>query len=175
MTLPGLVIAVASIGDTLLYAVLPLYHQDFGVSLAMVGVLLSLNRWIRLLANSVVAAIGERVAPHALMVMAAARSAVATTLYGLAENEAVQVAARILWGVSFASLNLSALAYAVSDRANAGKRVGATRAALGIVQAMSLVGGAWIVLPAGPRTVFLIYGGVERISGGPALLAPRLT
>ena len=40
MALPGLVIAVASIGDTLLYAVLPLYHEDFGVSLAMVGVLL---------------------------------------------------------------------------------------------------------------------------------------
>ena len=44
------------IGDTLLYAVLPLYHEEFGVSLAMVGVLLSLNRWIRLLANSGVAA-----------------------------------------------------------------------------------------------------------------------
>jgi MFS transporter, DHA1 family, inner membrane transport protein len=98
MALPGLVIAVASIGDTLLYAVLPLYHQDFGVSLAMVGVLLSLNRWIRLLANSGVAAIGERVGPHALMVAAAAGSAVSTTLYGLAENEAVQVAARMLWG-----------------------------------------------------------------------------
>jgi MFS family permease len=174
MALPGLVIAVASIGDTLLYAVLPLYHQDFGVSLAMVGVLLSLNRWIRLLANSAVAAIGERVGPHALMVAAAAGSAVSTTLYGLAENEAVQVAARMLWGMSFASLNLSTLAYAVSDRANAGKRVGASRAALGIVQAMSLVGGAWIVLHAGPRTVFLIYGGLTLVSLGAALLLPRL-
>ena len=90
MALPGLVIAVAMIGDTLLYVVLPLYHQDFGISLAMVGVLLSLNRWIRLLANSGVAAIGERVGPHALMVMAAVGSVVSTTLYGLVENEAVQ-------------------------------------------------------------------------------------
>lgn len=45
--MPGLVITVCMIGDTLLYAVLPtLYHQEFGLSLAMVGVLLSLNRWI---------------------------------------------------------------------------------------------------------------------------------
>ena len=51
MALPGLVIAVAMIGDTLLYVVLPLYHEDFGISLVMVGVLLSLNRWIRLLAR----------------------------------------------------------------------------------------------------------------------------
>ncbi len=31
--------------------------EHFGLSLAMVGVLLSLNRWIRLIANSGVAAI----------------------------------------------------------------------------------------------------------------------
>ena len=34
MALPGLVIAVCMIGDTLLYVVLPLHHADFGVSLA---------------------------------------------------------------------------------------------------------------------------------------------
>jgi MFS family permease len=174
MALPGLVIAVAMIGDTLLYVVLPLYHQDFGISLAMVGVLLSLNRWIRLLANSGVAAIGERVGPHALMVMAAVGSVISTTLYGLVENEAVQVAARMLWGVSYASLNLSTLAYAVSDRANAGKRVGASRAAIGLVQALSLVGGAWIVLQVGPHSVFLIFGGLTLISLVAALLLPRL-
>jgi MFS family permease len=174
MALPGIVIAVAMIGDTLLYAVLPLYHEDFGISLAMVGVLLSLNRWIRLLANSGVAAIGERVGPHALMVMAAIGSAVSTALYGLADSEAVQVAARILWGISYASLNLSTLAYAVSDRANAGKRVGASRAAIGIVQAMSLVGGAWIALQVGPRSVFVIFGGLTLISLAAALMLPRL-
>src|SRR5262249_7496788 len=143
MALPGLVIAFGMIGDTLLYAVLPLYHEQFGVSLAMVGLLLSLNRWIRLLANSGVAAIGEKVGPHALMIAAAAGAALSTAIYGLVENAAAQIAARILWGISYAALNLSTLAYAVSDRANAGKRVGVSRAAIGTVQAVSLVGGAW--------------------------------
>ena len=174
IALPGLVIAIALIGDALIYAVLPLYHAEFGVSLAMVGVLLSLNRWIRLLANSGVAAIGERVGPHALMVMAAIGSVISTTLYGLVESDAVQIAARILWGISYAALNLSTLAYAVSDRSNAGKRVGASRAAIGIVQAMSLVGGAWMVLHVGARSVFLIFGGLTLISLGAALLLPRL-
>jgi hypothetical protein len=151
MALPGLVIAFGMIGDTLLYAVLPLYHEQFGLSLAMVGVLLSLNRWIRLLANSGVAAIGEKVGAHTLM-----------------------VAARMLWGISYASLNLATLAYAVSDRSNAGKRVGASRAAIGMVQAMSLVGGALIVLQLGPRSVFVIYGGLTLVSLGAALLLPRL-
>jgi len=174
MALPGLVIAVALIGDTLLYAVLPLYHEQFGVSLAMVGVLLSLNRWIRLLANSGVAAIGEKVGPHALMVAAAIGSVVSTATYGLVENATIQMAARILWGISYAGLNLATLAYAFSDRSNAGKRVGASRAMIGTMQAMSLVGGAWIVLEVGPRSVFVIYGALTLISLGAALLLPRL-
>lgn len=174
MALPGLVIAVCMIGDTLLYAVLPLYHQEFGLSLAMVGVLLSLNRWIRLVANSGVAHFGERIGPHALMIAAALGSAVSTTIYGLVENPTAQILARILWGISYAALNLSTLAYAVSDRANAGKRVGASRAAIGLVQALSLVGGAWIVLELGARPVFLIFGAVTLIALCAAIVLPRL-
>ena len=174
MALPGLVIAVGMIGDTLLYAVLPLYHEQFGLSLAMVGVLLSLNRWIRLLANSAVSHLGERIGPHALMIAAALGSAVSTTLYGLVDDATIQILARILWGISYASLNLATLAYAVSDRANAGKRVGASRAAIGLVQAMSLVGGAWIVLELGPRHVFLIFGALTLVSFAAAIVLPRL-
>ena len=174
MALPGLVIAFGMIGDTLLYAVLPLYHDDFGVSLAMVGVLLSLNRWIRLLANSGVAAIGDRAGPHALMVAAAIGWAASTTAYGLSDSAVVQMAARILWGISYAALNLSTLAYAVSDRPNAGKRVGASRATIGLVQACSLVGGAWIALQVGARSVFLIFGALTLVSLAAALLLPRL-
>jgi MFS family permease len=174
MALPSLVIAVALIGDGLLYVVLPLYHEEFGVSLAMVGVLLSLNRWIRLLANSAVAHFGERIGAHALMIAAAVGSIVSTSLYGLVESAAVQVAARILWGISFAGLNLATLAYAVSDRPNAGKRVGISRATIGVVQAISLVGGAWLALSAGPREIFVIYGGITVLALVAALLLPRL-
>jgi MFS family permease len=174
MTLPGLVIAFGMLGDSLLYAVLPLYHEEFGISLAMVGVLLSLNRWIRLLANSGVAAVGDRVGPHALMVAAAVGSVVSTTAYGLADDELLQMAARVLWGISYAALNLATLAYAVSDRPNAGKRVGASRAAIGLVQAVSLVAGAWLALQVGPRSVFVVLGGLTLISLAAAVMLPRL-
>jgi len=174
ITLPGLVIAVALIGDALIYVVLPLYHQEFGVSLAMVGVLLSLNRWIRLLANSAVAHLGDRIGPHRLMIAAAAGSIVSTSLYGLADSAALQIVARCLWGISFAALNLSSLAYAVNDRANAGKRVGLVRAMIGVVQIMALVGGAWLVLQVGPRHVFVIFGAVTSLALVVALLLPRL-
>ena len=56
VALSSAVIGLGLLGDTLIYAVLPLYHAEWGISLFMVGVLLSLNRWIRLLANSLMAA-----------------------------------------------------------------------------------------------------------------------
>jgi len=108
------------------------------------------------------------------MITAALGSIVSTALYGLVESAAIQVAARILWGISYAGLNLATLAYAVSDRANAGKRVGASRAMIGIVQAFSLVGGALLALTAGPREVFVIYGGITVLALVAALLLPRL-
>jgi len=174
MTLPALVLAVALIGDALIYVVLPLYHQEFGVSLAMVGVLLSLNRWIRLFANSAVAHLGERIGPHALMIAAAAGSIVSTTLYGLGDGAALQIFARCLWGMSFAALNLATIAYAVSDRPNAGKRMGMGRALMGSVQILSLVGGAWLCLNVGSRQVFVIFGAITSIALVAALLLPRL-
>src|SRR5258708_36661546 len=78
----------------------------------------------------------------------------------------------MLGGISDAALNLATLAYAVSDRSNAGKRVGASRAAIGMVQAVSLVGGALIVLQLGPRSVFVIYGGPTLVAPGAAPLLP---
>lgn len=154
VALSGAVIGLGLLGDTLIYAVLPLYHDEWGLSLAMVGVLLSLNRWTRLFANSFVAAIGERVGARNLMIAAAIGSMASTTCYGLDGGAVLQIAARMLWGFSFAALNLASLAYAVSDRANAGKRVGASRGMIGVIQSAAFIGGALLVLAVGPRNVF---------------------
>ena len=57
-----------------------LFEPPKGVQrLAMVGVLLSLNRWTRLLANSLVAGIGEHVGARRMMVLAALGAGISTT------------------------------------------------------------------------------------------------
>lgn len=174
VALSGAVIGLGLLGDTLIYAVLPLYHVELGVSLAMVGVLLSLNRWTRLLANSLVAGIGQRVGARRMMVLAALGSVVSTTCYGLDGGDALQIAARILWGISFAALNLGSLAYAVADRANAGKRVGTSRGLIGAIQASCFVGGGLLVLQIGPRHVFLVLGALTLLAVAAALMLPAL-
>ena len=174
VALSGAVIGLGLLGDTLIYAVLPLYHEQFGISLAMVGVLLSLNRWVRLLANSLMAHLGERVGPRALMISAAVGSAASTTCYGLDGGDVLQIAARMLWGFSFAALNLGSLAYAVADRANAGKRVGASRGIIGVTQATCFIAGGFLVLSVGPRHVFLILGACTVLALVAAILLPHL-
>ena len=174
VALSGAVIGLGLLGDTLIYAVLPLYHVELGMSLAMVGVLLSLNRWTRLLANSLVAGIGEHVGARRMMILAALGSVVSTTCYGLDGGEALQIAARILWGISFAALNLGSLAYAVADRANAGKRVGASRGLIGVIQASCFIGGGLLVLQIGPRHVFLVLGALTLLAVAAALMLPPL-
>jgi MFS family permease len=141
MALPGLVIAVAMIGDTLLYAVLPLYHRisaepRHGRRAAVAQPLDPLAGQFRRGGDR------RKVGPHALMVTAAVGSSVSTTLYGLVENELIQIAARILWGISYArsiSQRWPMPSATAPMRGKAGRR---SRAAIGMVQAMSLVGGA---------------------------------
>src|SRR6478752_9118364 len=94
VALSGAVLGLGLLGDTLIYAVLPLYHVEWGISLAMVGVLLSLNRWVRLLANSLTAWLGEQLGARQLMIAAALGSVVAATCYGLNGGEAMQIGAR---------------------------------------------------------------------------------
>jgi len=80
----------------------------------------------------------------------------------------------MLWGISFAALNLGSLAYAVADRANAGKRLGLGRGMIGIIQTSCFVGGALLVLEIGPRNVFLVLGALTVPAIVAALMLPSL-
>ena len=47
----ALAVAVSLLGDQALYAILPTYYTELGLLPYQVGLLLSANRWIRLLTN----------------------------------------------------------------------------------------------------------------------------
>src|SRR3546814_7694527 len=110
------VMALALLGDSLLYVVLPLYAADFGVGLAWVGVLLSANRLIRVVAYGGVAAFGERIGPRRLTLIAGVLAAVSTLFYAIGDGGWVLHAPRIVWGLAFAGLNLTTSCHAVSRR-----------------------------------------------------------
>lgn len=151
-------LALACLGDLLLYVVLPIHAAAFGVSLVWVGVLLAANRLVRIVLYGGVAALGEALGPRTLAIAATVTAMVSTLMYGIVSGGPALLVARVLWGLSFAALNLAALSYAVADRARAGRRVGVSRAIYQMGPALTLSAGAWLAGVVGPRDVFLVLG-----------------
>ena len=141
-------------GDALIYIVLPVNADLFGVSLAWVGVLLAANRIIRTFSYGAIALVGERIGMRNLCIIASVTAVVSTAMYAMFQGWAPLLAARILWGLSYGALLLVALGYAASDRARTGSRVGVSRAVEQVGPLLALTVGAWLAGVVGPREVF---------------------
>src|SRR5688500_5301697 len=118
------VLALALLGDSLLYAVLPLHAAAFGVSLAWVGVLLSVNRIARLFVYPLLARAAGAAGLRRFTIAAAALGAVSTLAFALGTGRWPLFVARAAWGIAFGSLSLATLAYATRSTDGAGARVG---------------------------------------------------
>ncbi len=147
-------LAMALTGDQLLYIVLPLSTEAFGVSIVWVGILLSANRWIRVALYSEVARFGNRVGPRTLTMIAALGAVASTAAYGFLEGGPLLLVARIVWGLSFAALNLTTLVYALGGGEASGRRVGTSRAIREIGPIVAAASGAWLATTLGPREAF---------------------
>ena len=149
------ILSLALVGDALIYAVLPVHAEAFGVSLVWVGVLLSANRFVRVFAYGRIAGLAQRFGLRRLCIAALLAAIVSTAMYGLTTGAAALLLARILWGLAFAGLLLVALGHAVHDRARVGSRLGWSRAIQHVGPVVALVAGAWLTGVLGPRTVFV--------------------
>lgn len=100
----AVVVGLSIMGDSLMYSLLPLEAPRLGIALPLVGLLLSANRIVRLVSNTVVGAIFARTGPR-LPFLAATLLALATTLtYGWAPGALVFLLARAGWGVAWSAL-----------------------------------------------------------------------
>jgi MFS family permease len=163
-----------SLGDSLIYVVLPLYPAAFGIETASVAILLSVNRVIRIIGYGWVSPLSRRFGANTLTAAACAAAALSTLAYGLVSGFALLFLARLTWGATYGVINLTNTAYAYGDGQRAGMRIGLNRAVsmLGPVLALGL--GGWLVTQVGPRYVFVIYGIAGFIAVPLALRLPRL-
>ena len=149
------ILSLALVGDALIYAVLPVHAEAFGINLVWVGVLLSVNRFVRVFAYGWIAGFGQRFGLRRMCIAALLAAIISTALYGLATGAAALLFARILWGLAFAALLLVTLGYAVHDRSHVGSRLGWSRTIQHVGPIMALIAGAWLTSILGPRTVFV--------------------
>lgn len=98
------VIALCILGDSLMYGILPLEAANLGISLPLVGVLLSANRLVRLISNTWSGAAFERWGARGPFIGATVLGLFSTTLYGIGWGFVVFLGARLLWGIAWSGL-----------------------------------------------------------------------
>ena len=158
------VLSLSLFGDALLYVVLPVHADAFGVSMVMVGLLLAINRIIRIFFYGLIVQLAERIGVKNLCVGGAITATLSTFGYGLFDGETLLALSRMLWGVSFAALLLVTLTYAAVNPEKTGTRIGISRSVEQVGPLLAMTAGAWLVTQVGPRDVFLYMAGLTALS-----------
>ncbi|HEY0569462.1 MAG TPA: hypothetical protein VGD13_15235 [Xanthobacteraceae bacterium] len=145
-------------GDTVIYVVLPLYALAFGFDAVTVGVLLSVNRVVRILGYGWVAPLARAYGTNVLTAAACAAAAVSTLAYGLLSGFVWLFIARMIWGAAWGIINLTMTAYAYGDGKRAGMRIGIARAVSSVGALAALLAVGPLCIGIGPHQTFLLYG-----------------
>ena len=105
----GLAISLSLPGDQTLYAVLPTQAQAVGISLGVVGVLLSVNRLIRIPGNSIAGLLNDKFGRRRLFLLGLVLGTLSTASYAIAQSFPAWLAGRLLWGIAWSLLNVGGL------------------------------------------------------------------
>ena len=150
----SVVLSLSLFGDALLYVILPVHADAFGVSLAMVGFLLAVNRIIRTFAYGIIVEIAARIGLKKLCLIAATTAVASTLGYTILDGAFWLSLSRALWGLSYAALLLITLSYAAVNPSKTGTRIGLSRSVEQIGPLLAMTAGAWLATIVGPKTVF---------------------
>jgi len=93
--------AFSLLGDQVLYAVVPVMYAELGLSTLQVGILLSANRWVRLLTNELAHRIAGSAHTKWFFVLAFVLGAMTTAAYSATSSFTILLTARLAWGLSW--------------------------------------------------------------------------
>lgn len=153
--------AAVIMGDSMIYNVLPSRVEAFGVSVGLVGVLLSANRVVRLASNSLAAWALERFGIVAPLTVAIVIAIGTTATYGVGRGFAVLVAARVLWGVAFSVFRLTGYMVVIEESrdSNRGRIMGFFTSGVRSGSIFGVLAGGMLFDVAGKTASFLVMAG----------------
>ena len=162
LILVSIVVALSLLGDQLLYAVLPVMHEAMGIPVTSVGLILSANRLVRLVTNSLSGYVIERFGRRWPFIGSLLLGGATTLAYGVLSGVWIFLLARLLWGTAWSFLRIEGLSTAL-DVATVDTR----GRMMGIFQSISRLGGAiamfvggFLTDTVGFRLTFLMFGSV---------------
>ncbi len=184
----SIVLALTLPTDTVLYLLLPLHAAVFGVTLAEAGILLAANRLVRIIGYGWVARSYEHHGARICCLVAVLGSAASSIGYALLPGVWTLLVCRLVWGLSFAAMNIATQAIATSEPDGAARRSGQSRAIIAAGPMVALMVGAAIAEFHGAPIVFILLGVValaafpfalrlpggegQKVTGGPRFALP---
>lgn len=106
----GIGLALSLLGDATLYAVLPSpdIAAQAGLSLAMVGFLLGINRLVRLVFNGFAGWVYDRLPRRPLMIISLLIGTISTAFYAFGSGPFILITGRVLWGLAWSGIWIGA-------------------------------------------------------------------
>jgi len=93
--------AFSLLGDATLYTVLPTHTTEAGIALGLVGIILGVNRAVRLIFNSVAGWLYDRFAQRQLFLIGLGIGAFSTVCCAMAQEFWGLLVGRVLWGMAW--------------------------------------------------------------------------
>ncbi|MBI4789003.1 MAG: MFS transporter [Chloroflexi bacterium] len=170
----GLSMALSLMGDATLYTVLPLHPAEAGIALGSVGIILSVNRVIRLATNGPAGWLYDRVADRRLLFLGSLWiGALSTAIYALASGLPVLFFARLLWGLAWSGIWVggNAIVLEMAPEAQRGRWVGIYQVWFFFGSTLGLFGGGVLTDAVGYREGLWIGAGISAIGALAAVAA----
>lgn len=158
----GLGISLSLPGDQTLYAVLPTQAGNVGISLGMVGVLLGINRVIRIPGNPLAGLLYDRTGRRRLFLLGLLLGVFSALIYAIARSSASWLAGRLLWGVAWSLINVGGLTMVldVTDDHDRGRLTGLYQLSYLLGLSFSPLLGGLLTDVLGFRTALLACAGI---------------
>lgn len=148
-------LAFALMGDAFLYSFLPVNASSVLLSGTWIGVVLSVNRFIRILFNPVIVYVFSRLGFRIPTIVATCLAVLTTGGYGLGLNVGDWILLRMLWGLSYSVLRISVLTYAL-DFPRKGFALGLSQSLTEAGPLLALLIGPFFLERTSPSVTFLL-------------------
>lgn len=162
----ALATALSLLGDSMLYIVLPIYWKEAGLdSIWQVGILLSINRIIRLPFNPFVGWLYQRIPLKTGLILAIILGSITTLGYGIAYSFWVWLVLRGLWGIAWSFFRiggLTSIVYFANDN-NRGKLMGLYNGLFRLGSLFGMLLGGILVPIVGLKFVSIFFGCISLI------------
>ncbi|MCZ0702299.1 MFS family permease [Natronobacillus azotifigens] len=161
VTIVALVTALCLLGDSMLYITLPIFYEQVGLqSLWEVGLLLSINRFVRIPMNPLVGFMYRKFQLKTGLYIAVVLAVITTVGYGIGTGLFIWVLLRLLWGIAWSFLRLGGfftILHASTDR-NRGENMGRYNGLYRLGSLGGMIGGGVLVSMIGFQPTVIAFG-----------------